>query len=123
MGRRAIATPGAAVSSLTRRAARAGVLLVAGDDATPGEVVGRQLDADAIAREHADAESAHLAGEVREHLMTHVELHAEVQVLERLDDLALQLHLLFDSHGHLLAFKFAGDGGPAPVVGFSFAGP
>src|ERR671934_173706 len=111
--RRAASTPGRTVG-----------LLVAVDDAAAVEVVRRQLHADAIAREHADTEAAHLAGEVREHLMTHVELDAEVEVLQSLDDLALDLDLLFDSHRRLLACSAvlrAAAG--APVAGSLLGGP
>src|SRR3954447_9265779 len=89
------------------RAGRRGRLLEAEDDATAVEVVGRQFDAHAIPGQDADAEAPHLAGQVCEDLVAHVELDAEVQVLQRLDDLAFELHLLFDGHGiHLLVGIF-----------------
>jgi hypothetical protein len=60
------------------------------------------LDPDAVARQDADAEAAHLAGEVSEHDVAVLELDTEVQVLEGLYDLALQFDLLFNSHLHLV---------------------
>ena len=58
-----------------------------------------QLDADAIARQDADAEAAHLAGHVPEDHVVVVQLDAEHRVGERLDDLPLELDLLFLGHG------------------------
>jgi hypothetical protein len=65
------------------------------DDPAAFEVVGRDLDAHAVAREDADAVAAHLAGHVAEDLVTVVELHPEHRVRERLDDLPLELNLFF----------------------------
>src|SRR3954469_10731389 len=65
------------------------------DDPGPVEVVGRDLHADAIAGEDADAESPHLAGHMAEHLVAVVELNPEHGVRERFDDLSLELDLLF----------------------------
>src|SRR5262245_29712067 len=94
-------------------------LFVPVDDPAAVEVVGRELHAHAVAREHADAEAAHLAGEVSKHLVAHVELHAEVEVLESLDDLALNFDLLFNSHGTSLVSVDRAAPGYAPVAGFS----
>src|SRR6476661_2606519 len=87
---------------VARSTAAPRLLLEAVDDAATVEVVRRDLDADAVARQDADAEPTHLAGEMREHDMTVLELDAEVQVLEGLYDLALQFDLLFNSHLHLV---------------------
>ena len=72
------------------------LVLVAVDDPTSIEVVRRDLDAHAVSGEHADAEAAHLAGEVREDGMAVLELHAEHRVGQRLDDLAVERDLLFN---------------------------
>src|SRR5436190_16787891 len=69
------------------------------DDARAVEVVGRDLHAHAVARQDPDAEPPHLAGDVTEHLVAVVELHAEHRVRERLDDLPLELDLLFLRQG------------------------
>src|SRR3954462_5805724 len=65
------------------------------DDPCPIQVVWRDLDPDAIAREDADAKPPHLAGHVAQDLVAIVELHPEHGVRERLDDLAFELDLLF----------------------------
>jgi NAD dependent epimerase/dehydratase family len=72
------------------------------DDPAAVEVVGRDLDADLVAGQHADAEPPHLAGEVREQLMVVLELHAEQQVRQGLGDLAVDLELLLYRHRRLL---------------------
>ena len=88
------------------------------DDPGAIEVVRRQLDPHAIAREDADPEPAHLAGDVTEHDSVHVvELHAEHRVGQRLNDLALELDFLFLCHRlPILCQKppapLAGGGGP-----------
>src|SRR5688572_18946989 len=64
-------------------------------DATPIEVVRRELDQHAVAGTHADAVPLHLPGRVTEHLVTVVELDPEHAAPEALDDLALHLDLLF----------------------------
>src|SRR5919112_2699885 len=76
-------------------------LLEAVRDAPAREVVRRDLDPDAVAREDADAVAAHLARKVTEHLVPVVELDAEHQAGQGLGDLALELHLLFYGHEHL----------------------
>src|SRR5207237_319181 len=77
---------------------RARVALVARpeavDDAAAVEVVRRELDPDAIAGIHADAETAHLAGGVAEGLVPVVETDPEHAVAKCLDDLAGHLDLL-----------------------------
>src|SRR6202522_1211061 len=66
------------------------------DDAGAIEVVRRQLDADAVAREDPDPETSHLAGHVAEHDAIHVvELHAEHRVRQGFDDFALEFDLFF----------------------------
>src|SRR6186713_1797587 len=68
-------------------------------DSAAGEVVRRELDRDAVAREYADVVLAHLPGDTSEDTVTVVELHPEHRAGERLDDLAFDLDLLFlDSH-------------------------
>src|SRR5688572_19051568 len=70
-------------------------LAVAVDDPRPIEVVGRDLDPDAIPRQDPDPEAPHLARDVTEDLVTVVQLHPEHRVRERLDDLAFEFDLLF----------------------------
>src|SRR6476469_7179162 len=69
------------------------------DDARAVEVVGRQLDADAVAREDADAEAPHLSGHVAEHRVVVVEPDAKHRVREGLDHLTLELDLVLLGHG------------------------
>ena len=76
-------------------------LLVAVDDAAAVEVIRGDLDADLVAGQHADAEPAHLAGEVSEQLVVVLELDAEQQVRQGLGDLAVDFELLLDCHRHL----------------------
>ena len=68
------------------------------DDAGSVEVIGRQLDANAVAGEDADPEAAHLAGDVTEDEVIVVELHPEHGVRESLGHLTLELDLLFFRH-------------------------
>jgi hypothetical protein len=70
-------------------------LPVSVDDARAVEVVRRDLDPHPVPREDPDAEAAHLAGDVSEDCVTVVELHAEHGVRQCLDDLTLELDLLF----------------------------
>src|SRR6201999_2336450 len=72
-----------------------GHLAVPVDDARAVEVVGRQLAAHAVARKDPDAKAPHLAGDVTEHDVVVVELHAEHRVGQGLDHLALELDLVF----------------------------
>src|SRR5438034_8262276 len=68
-------------------------------DASAGEVVGRELDLDSVAREDADVVLAHLPGDLGQNAQAGVELHPEHGAGERLDDLAFDLDLLFlDCH-------------------------
>jgi len=68
-------------------------------DSAAGEVVGRELDLDAVAGEDADVVLAHLPGDASEDTVAIVELHPEHRAWERFDDLALDLDLLFlDCH-------------------------
>src|SRR5579875_3781097 len=69
------------------------------DDPGAVEVVGGKLDPNAVARKDADPEPAHLAGHVTEDRTVHVvELDAEHRVGQCLDDLPLELELLFLGH-------------------------
>src|SRR4051812_20640852 len=84
-------------------------LLHAVHDPPAGEVVRRDLDADPVTGQHADAVAAHLAGEVRQHLVViHVELDAEQQVGERLDDFTFESDLVL--YGHAASFFAFGFG-------------
>src|ERR1041385_3821090 len=64
-------------------------------DPTAVQVVRAQLDLDLVARKDADVVLAHLPGDGREDGMSSLELHPEHRARERLDDLALNLDLLF----------------------------
>src|SRR3954447_955270 len=66
-------------------------LLVPVDDATAGQVVGRELHDDAVLRQDADVVLAHLAADVGENAVPVGELDAEHGVRQRLDDPALDL--------------------------------
>src|SRR5918995_2310857 len=70
-------------------------LAVPVDDPAAREVIRRDLDLHAIAREDLDAEAAHLSGRVAQHLVAFVELDLEHSVREGLDDFALHLDLFF----------------------------
>src|SRR5437868_3467590 len=78
-----------------RRARPLGSLSISVDDPPAVQVVRGQLDADAVAREDPDPVAAHLAGRVAQRLVTVVERDPEHAVPQRLDDLALELDLLF----------------------------
>ena len=65
------------------------------DDPGPVQIVGRELTADAIAGEDADPKAPHLPGRIAECLVAVVERDPVHPVPERLDDLALELDLLF----------------------------
>src|SRR5215218_10412943 len=71
------------------------LLAVAEGDPAAGEVIGRELDLDAVAGGDADVVLAHLPRDRGEDGMTAVELHPEHRAGERLDDLAFDLDLLF----------------------------
>src|SRR5215217_9070923 len=65
------------------------------DDARAVEVIWGDLHPYPIPRQDPDAETAHLAGHVAEHLVAVVELHPEHRVRERLHDLAFEFDFLF----------------------------
>src|SRR5436190_19928722 len=71
---------------------------------TAVQVVRAQLDLDLVARQDADVVLAHLPGDGREDGMACLELHPEHRARERLDDLALNLDLLFLGR-HFLSAK------------------
>src|SRR5438132_498467 len=66
-------------------------LLVAVDDATARQVVGRQLDHDLVLGEDSDVVLPHLAADVRQDLVPVLELDPEHRVRQGLDDPALDL--------------------------------
>src|SRR5688572_5784802 len=70
-------------------------LAVAVGDPAAGEVVGGELDLDAVARGDADVVLAHLPGDGGQDGMPAVELHPKHRARECLDDLALDLDFLF----------------------------
>src|SRR5258708_5295206 len=61
-------------------------LLVAVDDAAARQIVRRKLHGYFVSRENTNKILAHLAGNVRQHLMFVFQLHAEHGVWQRLDD-------------------------------------
>src|SRR6266849_10979859 len=76
-------------------ARRPGGLLVAVDDPAAVEVVRRELDLHPVAGEDTDAIAPHLPGRVAERLVAAVEGDPEITVPQSLDDLAVELDLLF----------------------------
>ncbi len=75
-----------------RHAASAGAV----NDATFGEIVGRQFDGHFIAGQDADVVLAHLAGNVRGHGVTIFEFYAEHGVGQGLGDRSFHLnHVVF----------------------------
>ena len=81
-----------------------GGLLVAVDDAAPGQVVGGKLHDDPVLGQDADVVLPHLAADVGKHLMTVLQLNAEHRIGQGLDHAALDLdgavflaHILTDS--------------------------
>ena len=75
------------------------VLLESIGDAAAGEVVGRQLDANAVAGEDADVVHPHLPRDMAQHFVPVVELHPEHSVRKGLDDGAYYLnYVVFFSH-------------------------
>src|SRR5439155_16800577 len=70
-------------------------LLVAVDDPAAIEVVRRELDLHPVAGEDTNAVAPHLPGRVAERLVAAVEGNPEITVPQSLDDLAVELDLLF----------------------------
>src|SRR5437773_6768993 len=70
-------------------------LLVAVDDPSAVEVVRRELDLHPVAGEDTDAVAPHLPGRVSERFVAAVESDPEITVPQSLDDLAVELDLLF----------------------------
>src|SRR5208282_4762436 len=60
-------------------------LLVAVDDPATSQIVRRKLDRYFVSRQNPDEIFAHLAGNVRQHLMLVFELHAKHGIWQRLD--------------------------------------
>lgn len=83
-----IGNRGRAISALAR----------AEGDAAFRQIVGCELYGHAIAREDADVMFTHLAGDVRGHDVTVIELYAKQSVGERLDDRPLHLYVFFFGH-------------------------
>src|SRR3954464_12857710 len=75
---------------------------VAVGDSAAGEVVGRELDLDAVARCEADVVLSHLSGDRGEDVVATVELDPEHRARERLDYFAFDLDLLFLDRHELL---------------------
>src|SRR5713101_3898982 len=71
------------------------LLAVAVDDAAARQVVGRELDADAVARRDADEVAAHAAGRVGDELVAVLKLHLEHRVRQSLRDRGVHDDRLF----------------------------
>ncbi len=65
------------------------------NDATPGEVVGRDLNLHSITRKDPDPMHAHLSGAVGQHVMPVFELHLEHCVRQWFNDGPLERDALF----------------------------
>jgi hypothetical protein len=92
----AVTTPVRSVTRTFRATCQVGASsAVAVDDPAAFEIVRRELDGDAIAGIDSDPVAAHLAGGVTERGVSVVELDLEQPVAEGLDDLPLQLDLVF----------------------------
>src|SRR2546421_5302211 len=104
--------------------ARGRVLLVAEDDPAPGQVVGRQLDPDAVADQDADVELSHLARGVGQDRLACLQLDLEHRIRQRLDHLGIHLDRLFLARrGFVLDQSVdAGPGcrGTASLLGIAF---
>src|SRR6266576_6034550 len=72
-----------------------GDLLVAVDDPAAVEVVRRELDLHPVSGEDTNAVAPHLPGRISERLVAPVECNPEITVPQSLDDLAVELDLLF----------------------------
>ena len=83
-------------------------------DATPSEVVGRQLDADPVSGQDPDEVHPELPADVREDAMAVLELYREHRVRQRLDDGAFDFDrvLLRQPCSRVLLSTSAGPGGP-----------
>src|SRR4051794_13383755 len=88
------------------------LLLVAVDDATAGQVVGRELHDHAVLGEDADVVLTHLAADVGEHPVSVLQLDPEHRVGQGLDDATLDLDgpvlLRHARHGLLIRCSPAG---------------
>ena len=81
-------------------------LLEAIRDATPGEVVGRQLNADPVPGQDPDEVHPELAADVRKDAMAVLQLDREHRVRERLDDRPFHFDRITLGH-RLLDFPFS----------------
>src|SRR6266849_10409639 len=63
----------------------AALLLIAVDDASPGQIVRRKLDSDLVSSQNADEVLAHLSGNVCQHLVLVLQLDAKHGVGQRLN--------------------------------------
>jgi len=80
---RAIAWCVCSLTAITPRRPEAGAGgAFAKHNPTPGQIIGRHLDLDAIADHRADAETPHLAGGVGDDLVVILQLDAEAPVGE-----------------------------------------
>src|SRR3954466_11243320 len=93
-------------------------LLVAVDDATAGQVVGRELHDHAVFGQDADVVLAHLAADVGEHPVPVLQLDPEHRVGQRLDNATLDLDgpVLLRHARHGLLTRFARSGRPVRCV-------
>jgi hypothetical protein len=67
-------------------------------DPASRQIIRRDLDRHAVAREDADAESAHVPAERRKHVVAVGQLHPERRIREHFGDRAFQLNRVFFRH-------------------------
>src|SRR5665647_676374 len=83
-------------AALRRR--RGSVALVAEADAPALQIVGRHFDDHAVTDSGADAELAHLAGGVGQHLVLVIELYPEIPVRQHFGHRAVEFQQFFLRH-------------------------
>ena len=76
-------------------------LLVAVSDASLREVIGRHLEGDAVARQHADAIASQLAGQVSQNGAVLIELNAEKSARKFFDYGSGNFYAVFFTHSPL----------------------
>lgn len=89
-------------------------LALAEDDPALGQIVGRELHADAVARDDADEVLAHPAGDVGHHDVPAFNLHAKSRIGESLRHHALNLQSFFFLFFHTLSIAWTNKGAARP---------
>src|SRR5215510_2594626 len=75
-----------------------GLDFVPENDSTASQVVGRHLDGDTIALEHANAKPTHVAAERREHIVSVGQLHSKCRIGQHFGYLPFKLYWFFLGH-------------------------